>query len=481
MAVGVANATRFAVVFDRQCRLANALRERAWFGRLESPVDVDAAPRVGKAELGLPQLQVDTAGRQTDPGPLRAAVDGLEPQPLVEVDGRVDRLDLEDHLEESPDPLAGVDRLAEFDAVAVRVVTVQRPIVAEPVLLEVEVFVESVVPVVVRRSGDRQRVVGVEATPRDATRRAQSELRTTDVVDDLPRTDRLGRERQVRLVELPGPVEVLHLERQMARNADHGRASKGRPIVVGQRNGGETPVLLGGAFYVRFPYVWAMKGSGPATEWQEIDRWEHGVGWLAYPDETMQRASHALEVDGEVWIVDPVDHEGLDDLVTDLGTVAGVVVLLDRHKRDAATVADRHDVSVHVPQFMREIADDLAAPVELIQRELGDTGYGIHELKNNGFWKEAALYGEDTDTLVVPESVGTTSYFRASSERLGVHPMLRLFPPRKLARLSPERVLVGHGSGIHEDAEAAIQDALNGSRTRAPSLYAKTAKEFILG
>lgn len=224
-----------------------------------------------------------------------------------------------------------------------------------------------------------------------------------------------------------------------------------------------------------------MKGSGSATNWQEIDRWEHGVGWLAHPDETMQRASHAIEVDGEVWIVDPVDHEGLDDLVTDLGSVAGVVVLLDRHTRDAAAVANRHDVSVHVPQFMREIADDLAAPVELIQRELGDTGYGMYELTNNGFWKEAALYGEDTGTLVVPESIGTTSYFRTSSERLGVHPMLRLFPPRKLARLSPERVLVGHGSGIHEDAEAAIRDALDGSRTRAPSLYAKTAKEFILG
>ncbi|ACV48754.1 MULTISPECIES: hypothetical protein [Halomicrobium] len=224
-----------------------------------------------------------------------------------------------------------------------------------------------------------------------------------------------------------------------------------------------------------------MKGSGSATDWQEIDRWDHGVGWLAYPDETMRRASHAIEVDGEVWLVDPVDHDGLDDLVTDLGSVSGVAVLLDRHKRDAAAVANRHDVAVHVPAFMREIADDFSAPVELIERELGETGYELYELKNNGFWKEAALYSDDTETLVVPESLGTSSYFRASGERLGVHPMLRLFPPRKLARLSPERVLVGHGAGIHEDAAAAVQDALDGSRTRAPSLYARTAREFIFG
>ena len=225
----------------------------------------------------------------------------------------------------------------------------------------------------------------------------------------------------------------------------------------------------------------SMKGSGQTSEWREIDRWEHGVGWLAYPDETMQRASHAFEVDGQVWIVDPVDFDGLDELVTDLGTVAGVVVLLDRHKRAAAAVANRHDVAVHVPDFMSGITDDFDAPTELIHRELADTGYGVHEIRNNGFWKEAALYDEDTDTLVVPESVGTTSYFRANSERLGVHPMLRLLPPRKLGRLSPERILVGHGEGIHEGAPAALRDAIDSSRSKAPSLYAKTAKEFLLG
>ena len=82
-----------------------------------------------------------------------------------------------------------------------------------------------------------------------------------------------------------------------------------------------------------------MKGSGPATDFEEIDRRDEGVGWIAYPDERMERASHAFAVDGEVWVVDPVDVDGLDELLAEFGDVAGVVTLLDRHKRDADTVA----------------------------------------------------------------------------------------------------------------------------------------------
>jgi hypothetical protein len=59
-----------------------------------------------------------------------------------------------------------------------------------------------------------------------------------------------------------------------------------------------------------------IKETGDGTDLQEIDRWEHGVGWLAYPGEQMQRASHAIEVDGEVWIVDPVETQRPSRTVT---------------------------------------------------------------------------------------------------------------------------------------------------------------------
>jgi hypothetical protein len=219
----------------------------------------------------------------------------------------------------------------------------------------------------------------------------------------------------------------------------------------------------------------SMKGSGPATAFREIDRFDGGVGWISYPDERMQRASHALTVDGDVWLVDPVDAEGLDDLLADLGEVVGVVVLLDRHERDAASLARRHDVAVHLPTWMKDTARGFSVPVEPIRTELADTGYRVRRLLDTPFWKEAALWNDD-GTLVVPEAVGTADYYTTDEERLGVHPMVRLFPPRRLRGFAPERILLGHGAGITSDTRSTLDDTLRGSRRRAPQLYAETAR-----
>lgn len=222
-----------------------------------------------------------------------------------------------------------------------------------------------------------------------------------------------------------------------------------------------------------------VETSGDAGEWAEIDRFETGAGWIAHPDERMQRASHALVDDGDVWVVDPVDVPGLDDFLDDLGTVRGVVVLLDRHKRDSAAVANRHDVSVSVPRFFDGVATDLDAPVELFRHDLADSGFAVHEVVDSRFWQEAMLFDRDRGVLVVPEAVGTTDYFLAGDERLGVHPMLRLKPPSSLTRLEPERILVGHGPGIHEDATAALEIAVQGSQARTPALVAKNVRSLL--
>lgn len=226
-----------------------------------------------------------------------------------------------------------------------------------------------------------------------------------------------------------------------------------------------------------------MKNSGPTTEYEEIDRFDGGVGWISYPDETMRRASHALVGDGGggVWLVDPVDAEGVDDLVSEYGEVAGVVVLLDRHKRDAAQIARRHGVSVWVPQFMDGVVEKLDATVERFRYDLADTGYTAHPLVENRFWQEAILYNEERGVLVVPEAVGTSSYFLSGGERLGVHPLLRLTPPQQLRRLDVERVLVGHGEGIHNGANAELDRAIEGSRRRAPKLMIETVKNAVFG
>lgn len=219
-----------------------------------------------------------------------------------------------------------------------------------------------------------------------------------------------------------------------------------------------------------------------ATDFREIDRFDHGVGWIAHPEERMQRASHALEVDGEVWLIDPLDADGLDDLLAEFGEVAGVVVLLDRHKRDAAAIADRHDVPVYLPEFFEGVAEELPSetPIARFGDELADTGIEALTVVNNRFWQEAALYDREAGTLVVPESVGTADYFRVRGERLGVHPMRRAVPPREtLGGLRPDRVLVAHGPGVLSGATGTLADALEGARRRAPLLYAKTARSLL--
>lgn len=217
-----------------------------------------------------------------------------------------------------------------------------------------------------------------------------------------------------------------------------------------------------------------------ATEYREIDRFDGGVGWIAHPEETMERASHALVIDGEVWVLDPVDAEGIDDLLTDLGEIAGVVVMLDRHKRDAGAIAKRHDVPVYLPRWFDGVSEKLGAPVSRFDAQLADTGLEAIVLKDSRLWQEVGLYDPIRGTLVVPESLGTASYFRAGGEPLGVHPMRRLAPPRGvLGSYRPDRILVGHGEGIHENAPQALADALDHARKRTPRAYAGAVRQLL--
>ncbi|GAB3685816.1 hypothetical protein GCM10028857_16890 [Salinarchaeum chitinilyticum] len=246
-----------------------------------------------------------------------------------------------------------------------------------------------------------------------------------------------------------------------------------------------------------------MKGDG-ATTLAEVGSFDGGATWVAYPDEAMARASHVLVEHGggddgsggtgdaesdessseaaedALWLVDPVDAADLDDWLAERGTVAGVVLLLDRHKRDAARIAARHDVAVHVPEQFADVREELSAPTTILGDELGDTGFRPIPVVDRFFWHEVALFRDADRTLVVPEAVGTAAFFRVAGERLGVHPALRLFPPQDaLGDLDPERVLVGHGEPVLADGAGALEDALAGSRRRAPRLYANALRSAL--
>jgi len=221
------------------------------------------------------------------------------------------------------------------------------------------------------------------------------------------------------------------------------------------------------------------KVTAHATEYERIDAWEGGVGWIAHPEETMERAGHALATDDGAWLVDPVDAAGVAALIATVGDVAGVVVLSNHHVRDAAVFADRYDVPVTLPAPMTGVVADLDGPVERL--DVGDAvgGYELLEVAHSGeTWQEYALY--DGTTLVASESVGGADYLRAGDERLGVMLLRRLTPPRDaFADLAPERVLSGHGPGVHEDAAAALEDALRNARRRFPRALAANGLDQV--
>ena len=183
------------------------------------------------------------------------------------------------------------------------------------------------------------------------------------------------------------------------------------------------------------------------------DEQEFGFGWLD-DEERMQRASHALVADGGVWVIDPVEWPEAEDRIRALGEPRGVLQLLDRHDRDCAGAAAR----LGVPHHVVPTGKLAGAPFEFLR------------VSRNRLWQEVALWWPDARVLACADALGTIPFFRASDERLGVHPLLRLRPPKALRRVYPEHVLTGHGEGVHENAAAALHEALRTSRRRLPGV-----------
>jgi hypothetical protein len=185
------------------------------------------------------------------------------------------------------------------------------------------------------------------------------------------------------------------------------------------------------------------------------DEFDGALGWILR-DEFKRRTSHALAVAGRVWLIDPVDAPGVRDRIRELGEPAGVLQLLDRHARDSAALARELGVPHHVVPF----------------GSLAGTPFTFVPVLDNRFWRESALWWPERRTLVVADALGTLRYFRAPGEVIGVHPLLRVLPPRALADLEPEHVLCGHGYGVHgPEAAPAVRDAVLHARRRLPAAW----------
>ncbi len=179
-----------------------------------------------------------------------------------------------------------------------------------------------------------------------------------------------------------------------------------------------------------------------------VDEIVGAFGWIE--EGRAQRTSHALAVDGRVWLFDVVDDPTLDQRIRELGEPAAVVQLLDRHARDCAAVAQR-----------------LGVPHHVVPRQLPGTPFELRPVVRLRWWREVALWWPERRLLLVADALGTIPFFCAGAEPAGLHPLLRLWPPGSLQGLSPDHLLVGHGPGIHQHP-AALESALRTGRRRIP-------------
>ena len=194
-----------------------------------------------------------------------------------------------------------------------------------------------------------------------------------------------------------------------------------------------------------------------------VDEIEAGFGWIE--DSTLQRTSHALAVDGRVWLIDPVDGDGVEERIRALGEPAGVLQLIDRHDRDGAALAAR-----------------LGVPLHVVPASVPETPFRFLPLLRGRWWKEVALWWPERRILVCADALGTLPFFRVGEEPAGLHPFYRLKRPRALAGLGAEHLLVGHGEGVHGAAAGeAVEHALRTGRRRFPRWLAGLPRIFRKG
>jgi hypothetical protein len=190
--------------------------------------------------------------------------------------------------------------------------------------------------------------------------------------------------------------------------------------------------------------------------------------WMPGPADPASRASTALVVEGGTVLIDPVDSPELAERLAPLPPVVGVVTLLDRHQRDAEVLAKR-----------------LGAP-RLIPRALGGPGVqlaGVEErtVIDSRRWHEALLWLPDRRLLVCAEVLGTAGFDLARrGDRLGMHPVARLRPPRGPFRgLAPAVIAVGHGPPLRDDATAELERALRNGRRQLPLNWFRLLQEAV--
>lgn len=235
---------------------------------------------------------------------------------------------------------------------------------------------------------------------------------------------------------------------------------------------------------------------GSADEPTYLDGPPSGFGWIAHPNESGRRSSHAFVGPDGVWLVDPLDADGVDERIRETGAVAGVVACSNYHARDAERFARRYGVPVTVPPWLDRVAGQIDTRVRRT-RTVADDSIRFHRLGPIPGWTEALAVADDTvyvaDALARRSAVG--------EEVVGLVLPFRLRPPRAAfaattpadatdartenatdARTEfPARLLTGHGRGVHDNAAEALSLALTAPWRRLPRALVDHGPEFVRG
>ena len=219
-----------------------------------------------------------------------------------------------------------------------------------------------------------------------------------------------------------------------------------------------------------------MASGGATPQLNVIARTDDSVSWQLAGHGMLECVSHAVrDDDGRVWIFDPLSGAGLDAIVAELGgLVAGVVVLLDRHLRDAPAVAARLGVDLWFPQG--RCRQELPPQTRRYDTKIDGCPFEFLVVRQKErAWLERAAWLPARRLLVVAEAVGTVGYYLVGRDiPLAVHPMSRIAPPKMLCGLGPDRVLVGHGPPVERHASIALETAIADGRRGIPRLLTHT-------
>ncbi len=195
-------------------------------------------------------------------------------------------------------------------------------------------------------------------------------------------------------------------------------------------------------------------------------RFSGGFGWIAYPNEFMRRSSTALVHDGRVWVIDPVYTTGIDAEIEALGTIAGIILTVGHHDRDAIWFAERYDVPLYVPGNL--ITAPKGGPAVRVAGQIPHSPLQLLPCGGRGamaWFQECAIWWPEHRLLITGDTIGTAGYF-AAANAVGAHPFFRLSPPVSLLRLPVSRLYPGHGrSVIGDGVSEAVATAISTARS----------------